>query len=419
MASVKPYFDTRSPRKDGTCPLKLAVNHKGRTVLVSLNIYLLPDCWDTDENEVVKDKRKVVYNDALRRRLHLAQDVIFKLSETGELKTMTAAALKKRIEAGENPGPEASSNTESAPLLRNAFREFISTCKTKGTKAIYLHTLERIEKFTDLDTLTFEQIDASWLRRFEAELTGNKVNTIALHLRNLRAVFNRAIDEEVIPQGMYPFRRFKIRKEATPKRSLTIDELRTLRDYPCEQWQEKWRDMFMLVFYLIGINTVDLMGLTEVRNGRIEYRRAKTHRLYSIKVEPEAQAIIDKYKGDNHLLDFADRYKDHGDFRRQMNAALKKIGPMEWVKNKSKKNPKNNKKQYNAMFPNITSYWARHTWATIAASLDIPKETIAAALGHGGNTTTDIYIDFDQRKVDDANRKVIDFLNDNMNGVEN
>ena len=61
-------------------------------------------------------------------------------------------------------------------------------------------------------------------------------------------------------------------------------------------------------------------------------------------------------------------------------------------------------------FPGISSYWSRHTWATIAASLDIPKETIAAALGHGGNTVTDIYIAFDQRKVDEANRKVIDHV---------
>ena len=61
-------------------------------------------------------------------------------------------------------------------------------------------------------------------------------------------------------------------------------------------------------------------------------------------------------------------------------------------------------------FAQITTYWARHTWATIAASLEIPKETIAAALGHGGNTVTDIYIDFDQKKVDEANRKVLDYV---------
>ena len=58
----------------------------------------------------------------------------------------------------------------------------------------------------------------------------------------------------------------------------------------------------------------------------------------------------------------------------------------------------------------LTTYWARHSWATVAASLDIPKETIAAALGHGGNTVTDIYIDFDQKKVDEANRKVLDYV---------
>jgi integrase len=68
------------------------------------------------------------------------------------------------------------------------------------------------------------------------------------------------------------------------------------------------------------------------------------------------------------------------------------------------------KKIFKPLFPELTTYWARHTWATIAASLDIPKETIAAALGHGGNTVTDIYIDFDQRKVDDANRRVIDYV---------
>lgn len=68
------------------------------------------------------------------------------------------------------------------------------------------------------------------------------------------------------------------------------------------------------------------------------------------------------------------------------------------------------KKTVYPYFPKISTYWARHTWATIAASLDIPKETIAAALGHGGNTVTDIYIDFDRRKIEAANRRVIDWV---------
>ena len=76
----------------------------------------------------------------------------------------------------------------------------------------------------------------------------------------------------------------------------------------------------------------------------------------------------------------------------------------------TKRNGLGGKKAVNPLFPELTTYWARHSWATIAASLDIPKETIAAALGHGGNTVTDIYIDFDVRKIDEANRRVIDWV---------
>lgn len=77
-------------------------------------------------------------------------------------------------------------------------------------------------------------------------------------------------------------------------------------DFDCDKHQEKYRNFFMLIFYLIGIgiNIIDLCNLKKEQlvNGRIEYIRAKTHKLYSIKVEPEAQSIIDKYKGDEYLL---------------------------------------------------------------------------------------------------------------------
>lgn len=89
----------------------------------------------------------------------LAENVILKLGEKGELKTLTASALKKRIEAGENPDPTPAET--SRPLVRDLFLQFIDTCKTEGTKAIYRHTLERLGRFADPDTLTFEDIDAS------------------------------------------------------------------------------------------------------------------------------------------------------------------------------------------------------------------------------------------------------------------
>lgn len=74
---------------------------------------------------------------------------------------------------------------------------------------------------------------------------------------------------------------------------------------------------------------------------------------------------------------------------------------------------KRGKKDKEGAFPFLSTYYTRHTWATLAAYLEIPKETIAAALGHGKKDVTDIYISFDQNKIDEANRRVIDYLNKN------
>lgn len=284
------------------------------------------------------------------------------------------------------------------------YEQFMESKTNRGTRGVYKHTLDRIRAFDkNVDNKMFEDIDLKWLTDFEAFCAKTACkNARNIHLRNIRAVFNNAIDYGITTA--YPFRRFKIRPEATRKRSMSVEELRRLCDYPVEDYAEIYRDMFRLIFMLVGINSVDLHGLKSItRDGRIEYKRAKTGRLYSIKVEPEAMEIINKYRGVNGLLCIADRWSDSRNFRHQCNKALQKIGQVE-------RKGRGGKKTITAEFEGVTTYWARHTWATIAASLDIPKDTIAAALGHGGDTVTDIYIDFDQKKVDAANRRVLDWV---------
>lgn len=284
------------------------------------------------------------------------------------------------------------------------YEQFMESKTNRGTYSVYKHTLDRIRAFDkNVDNKMFEDIDLKWLTDFEAFCAKTACkNARNIHLRNIRAVFNNAIDYGITTA--YPFRRFKIRPEATRKRSMAVEELRRLFDYPVEDYAEIYRDMFRLIFMLVGINSVDLHGLKSItRDGRIEYKRAKTGRLYSIKVEPEAREIINKYRGKNGLLCIADRWIDSRNFRHQCNKALQKIGQVE-------RKGRGGKKTITAEFEGVTTYWARHTWATIAASLDIPKDTIAAALGHGGDTVTDIYIDFDQKKVDAANRRVLDWV---------
>lgn len=125
-------------------------------------------------------------------------------------------------------------------------------------------------------------------------------------MRNLRAVFNFAINEEITAN--YPFRKFKIKTVRTAKRSLEVKELRELFTMEVEEWQRQYRDFFMLSFLLIGTNAKDILDLpaNAIVRGRIEFNRAKTKKLYSIRVEPEARAIIERYQGKAHLISALD-----------------------------------------------------------------------------------------------------------------
>ena len=400
MAKVELFLDTRREKGNGKYPLKLRVTHNSR-FYISTGIDAASDEWDKNEfvSSVQSYKTK---NVIVRGIINKAEMAIFDLEREGRLKSTSDSSLKKIIS-------ESISNKEgnSEKNFLYYMDEFISTKKNKNTKDLYLLTRSKIVEYDS--KCNFSTIDKKWLERFEEWMASTmKVNAYAIHFRNIRSVFNYCIDEEYTT--LYPFRKFKIKKEETRKRSLTVEQLRVLRDYPCEAYQERYRDLFMLMFYLIGINASDLFlaKKTDVVNGRLEYKRNKTGRLYSIKIEPEAQDIIDRYAGNEengYLLNVMDDYSNYKDFLHRMGTGLKKIGELERV-------GRGGKKIIQSLFPDLSSYWSRHTWATIAALLDISKEVIAHALGHlwANNTTTDIYIKFDEIKVDKANRKVIDHL---------
>ena len=150
--------------------------------------------------------------------------------------------------------------------------------------------------------------------------------------------------------------------------------------------------MFKLTFLLIGINVIDLCHLKVIIDGRVEYYRAKTNRLYSVKVEPEAMEIINRYPGKDYLLDIMDRYGNYKDYAKRLNDNLQRIGDMRRV-------GRGGKKIFTPLFPGITTYWARHSWGDrLPLRSTYPRRLLLPPLGHGGNTVTDIYIDFDRTK---------------------
>ncbi len=298
------------------------------------------------------------------------------------------------------------SREESAHTFLNWFRRFAESKSNGKTKSVYEHTISRMLDFDkSLSRRRFEDINLGWLTDFEAFCAKTACkNARNVHLRNIRAVFNNAIDNEITTA--YPFRRFKIRPEETRKRSLTVEELRRLFCYPVEPYAQIYLDIFKLIFMLIGINGADLHRLKKItREGRIEYKRAKTSKPYSIKVEPEAMEIIEKYKGVKGLLCITDRWSDHNNFLRQCNNALQKIGKVERV-------GLGGKKIITPEWPELTTYCARHSWATIAYELGISKDIIGQALGHSdeSHSTTNIYIRENNRFVDEANRRVLDWV---------
>lgn len=403
MATSKLYLDTRKAQPGIPSPVKISVCLNGRTALHFTGVRVLPEQWDTKTGQVTRHPQKQYLNTMLASQKQKWDFALLEMTESGAVaRCRTVAELKASILR--KIYPESPAGKRGVFVER--FRKFGESRRTAGARSVYSQTLRRLEAFDPgLQSRSFEDIDKDYLFRFEYFLatTAKSANARAIHFRNIRAVFNDAIDDGVT--SCYPFRKFKIRTQPTAKRSLTVEQLRQLMDYPCEPYQTQYRDLFVLMFYLCGINAVDLFNAPPdaIVNGRLEYVRAKTHKPYSVKVEPEAMEIIDRYRGEKHLLSVLDGRSSYMDYLRRMDRALKDIGPVE-------RHGLGGKKTVSPLFPRLSQYWCRHTWATIAAELDVPKETIAAGLGHGGNSVTDIYINFNEAKVDAANRRIIDFV---------
>lgn len=399
MANERIILDRRRMKDDGKYPVKIYVRNR-REILIPTQFSASDNNFENGEF-TKKEPNFRAKNAGLQKVLSSVINEMVVLESSGRLQSMDDKALKRHLQEMLYPGK---SNKPESRTFVDYLDEFISTKDREGTRTCYNTTRNKILSF-DPDC-TFEKMDKKWLDKFERWMadSGMKVNAYAIHLRNIRAVFNYAIDNEYT--SLYPFRKFRIKKEETRKRSLSAGQLRELIGYKCEPYQERYRDMFVLMFYLIGINAVDLFLAKpgDLVNGRFEYKRAKTGKLYSVKIEEEAMSLINKYRGKNYLLNIMDEYKDYRNFLHRMGIALKEIGSTE-------RKGRGGKKIMEPLFPEISSYWSRHTWATIAAELDIPKETISEALGHSiGSDVTSIYIRFDIKKVDEANRKVIDYV---------
>ncbi|MDR2773304.1 MAG: site-specific integrase [Tannerella sp.] len=398
MASILIKLDKRRPNAEGDYPVKLQIFNNQTNASLSLSYYVPERAWAGDG---LQRPIKAAYpgskliNDRIEQFYLNVRDVIISLEHSGRGRAMKAVDIKKHILAPTRV-IESSGTADFFGFAAN----YIDQIRAKRTKAIYESTITKIKGFTKNNSISFEDINYQYLRQFDSYLSesGSGVNTRSIHFRNIRALFNRAIDDEMIGQTLYPFRKFKIKTEQKDTVCLTACQVRALyeREFKTESLRMA-RDYWMLSFFLCGISPIDLFYL---KNGKStisfvrQKEKNKPHETIKLFIQPEAQLIIDRYKADekfDYLLKFESKYTSYEIFKSFVSKKIREIAQIIGV-------------------PGLTMYWARYSWATIADSIGIDEKTISKGLGHVDKTIAGRhYIAFDWSKVDRANRQVIDY----------
>lgn len=392
-------------KSDGTTNVKIRITHNRKADYISTELYIEPSRFDIKSGTVKNGPNKAYIN---LRIAEYIQKYLKKDIEFGERRNLLSVKELKTYLL------DNKENSDDIDFFEFA-EDYLKTVDSEGTRRWHESSISNLKSFVG-SRLSFAEINLDLLQRFERFLRRQGVEGgVNNYMRSFRSIFNKARDtyndedSGIFRIPHYPFRKYKIPKLATKskKHLLTIDELKMFINYKHFTAGEEFaKDMFLLMFYLVGIEIKDLFYLKNARKGRIYYYRFKTKKEFSIKIEPEALAIIEKYASKTFLINAHERYSEHRNFMKYINNQL---------------HGSNSKtKRVKGIFPTlgidkpVTTKWARHTWATIARNnCRINKDDVALCLGHedSDNQVTDIYIDYDYTIIDDSNRKVLDFVN--------
>jgi len=271
-----------------------------------------------------------------------------------------------------------------------------------GTARNYRSALNSFKTFRKGKDIPIGRIDTILIEEYRSWLkaSGKAPNSITFYMRILRAVYNRA-SEENLTQDHKPFRKTAISIEKTKKRALSWKDIKRIKDLdltfnPSLVFA---RDIFIFLFICRGMSFIDAAFLkkSDFQNGMITYRRHKTNQKLRIKVMQQMQEIVNRYSSKElpYLLPIITKIgnnerKQYESALRRINNQLKKIGKI-------------------LQLPlSLTTYTSRHSWATIAKQKGIAIATISDALGHDSQLTTEIYLaSIDTSTIDNANELVI------------
>ena len=272
------------------------------------------------------------------------------------------------------------------------------------TSETYTATLKSFMAFRENQDVPLDGISSDLMLLYEAHLKAREVsmNTISFYMRNLRAVYHRAVEKGLTPQNN-PFRHVYTGVDKTIKRAIPIKEIKALKklDLSIKPSLDFARDMFMFSFYTRGMSFIDMAYLkkSDLQNGILTYRRRKTGQLLSIKWEKCMEDIVSKYPKyqTDYLLPII---KETVNERRQYDNALHLVNY----------HLKDLSSLLKLQRP-LTMYVARHSWASAAKAKNIPLSVISEGMGHDSEATTQIYLaSLETSVVDKANKMILGLL---------
>ena len=299
------------------------------------------------------------------------------------------------------------SNTERQSLF-NFMQGIIVRLKQMGkirTAENYSYTLKSFMQFRGDRDILLSDIDSDLMQLYEAYLHGKGAvrNTSSFYMRILRAVYNRALEKELMEQRN-PFRHVYTGVDKTIKRAVPLSAIKRMKnlDLSLQPNLEFARDMFLFSFYTRGMSFIDMAHLKkkDLLNGFLSYRRRKTGQQLVIRWEKCMQEIVNKcHTWDRNpyllpILNFPNESRKQYKYAQsRINVHLKEIANMIGVS-----------------IP-LSMYVARHSWASIAKSKNIPISVISEGMGHDSELTTQIYLaSLDNTIVDNANAQILKCL---------
>ena len=399
MATIKIKFRNSSLKtKEGTVFFQIIHNRMVRQINTGYKIF--PSEWDRFNAQIIlpveiSDERRsylIILKNKIKSRMSQLANIISELEKSGKPFTSDLIVMTYR---------QTVLSYGFLTFIRNQILVYKKTGKFSASEKLQA-ALNSFILFHGEEELLFGEIDVPLMEAYEAFLKNRGIcmNTISFYMRVLRSVYNKAVMQGMSVQ-QYPFQTVYTGIGKTVKRAVSLTVIRQIRNLDLSLCPalDFARDMFLFSFYTRGMSFVDMSFLKkkDLRDGFLIYRRQKTNQQLIVKWENPMQEIVDKYDtGDSpFLLPIIKNL--HQDARRQyknaehlVNNKLKLIG-----------------KKIGLNIP-LTTYVARHGWASIAYGACIPTATISEALGHDSEKTTRIYLaSLDTSAVDRANSQIL------------